>query len=130
MRKLKLVVSVLVLGLLAFGLMACSSKDDGGIPEGQEGMAYREVEDEAGGQIAPAGEENQMQTVSGTITDASMNTITITTDDGAELTFGTEDADKSGANGLETGSTATIIYSGDIDGTDTSGVTVNAVKQP
>lgn len=131
MRKLKAIVCVLVVGLLAFSLMACSSKkDDGGIPEGQEGMAYREVEDEAGGEVAPAGAENQMQTVSGTITDASMNTVTIQTDDGTELTFSTEDAETSGADGLETGSTATIIYAGDIDGADTSGVTVSVVKQP
>ncbi len=134
MSKIKVIVSMLAVVLMVFALAACTPKDDsngdGSIPEGQEGMAYREVEDAAGGQIASPGEENQMQTISGTITDASMHTITIETDDGASLTFSTEDADTSGADGLETGSTATIIYSGDIDGTDTSGVTVNVVTQP
>ena len=69
------------------------------------------------------------QEISGTIVDASMNTLVIQTAEEQELAFGTEDADKSKCSGLEIGSKVTVFYTGTIDGTDTSGVTVLRLEQ-
>lgn len=51
------------------------------------------------------------KTFTGTITDASMNTVTVENADGT-FTFSTIDADKSEANGLLLGAPVTVDYSG------------------
>ena len=84
--------------------------------------AYRRV-------VTRVEEADTEQEISGTIVDASMNTLASQTDEGQELTFGTEDADKSKCGGLETGSRVTVFYTGTMDGTDTSGVTVLRLEQ-
>lgn len=54
-------------------------------------------------------------TVSGTIVDATMNTVTVSTTDGATVTFGTMEADRSECNGLPLGAPITVTYSGQIE---------------
>lgn len=64
----------------------------------------------------------------GTVVDATMNTLTIQTDDGQEYTFATEDADTSGlADGLTIGNKVLVTYTGEIKGTDASGAAVTSI---
>lgn len=76
-----------------------------------------------------AAESPDGNTVTGEVVDATMNTLTIKTDDGQELTFMTEGADTSGlSNGLTVGEEVTVTYDGDIEGTDTSNTAVTYIK--
>ena len=65
------------------------------------------------------------QTITGTILDATMSTVTIQTEDGEELSF----ADETEVDGMTVGDTLEITYTGTIDGTDTSGATVVKLVQ-
>ncbi len=67
--------------------------------------------------------------VTGTILDAAMNTIKIKAEDGRELSFVTDNADKFNCDGLLIGSKVDIFYIGAIDGTDTSKVIVTYMEQ-
>ena len=70
------------------------------------------------------------QTITGTIVDATMNTVTIQTEDGEELSFSIpDDADETEVDGMTVGDTLEITYTGTIDGTDTSGATVVKLVQ-
>lgn len=70
------------------------------------------------------------QTISGTILDATMSTVTIQTEDGEELSFSIpDDADETEVDGMTVGDTLEITYTGTIDGTDTSGATVVKLVQ-
>ena len=70
------------------------------------------------------------QTISGTILDATMSTVTIQTEDGEELSFSIpDDADETEVDGMTVGDTLEITYTGTIDGTATSGATVVKLVQ-
>ena len=70
------------------------------------------------------------QTITGTILDATMSTVTIQTEDGEELSFSIpDDADETEVDGMPVGDTLEITYTGTIDGTDTSGATVVKLVQ-
>ena len=70
------------------------------------------------------------QTITGTIVDATMNTVTIQTEDGEELSFSIpDDADETEVDGMTVGDTLEITYTGTIAGTDTSGATVVKLVQ-
>ena len=70
------------------------------------------------------------QTITGTILDATMSTVTIQTEDGEELSFSIpDDADETEVDGMTVGDTLEITYTGTIDGTDTSGATVVKLVQ-
>ena len=70
------------------------------------------------------------QTITGTILDATMSTVTIQTEDGEELSFSIpDDADESEVDGMTIGDQLQITYTGTIDGTDTSGATVVKLVQ-
>ena len=70
------------------------------------------------------------QTITGTILDATMSTVTIQTEDGEELSFSIpDDADETEVDGMTVGDTLEITYTGTIDGTDTSGATVVKMVQ-
>ena len=70
------------------------------------------------------------QTITGTIVDATMSTVTIQTEDGEELSFSIpDDADETEVDGMTVGDTLEITYTGAIDGTDTSGATVVKLVQ-
>lgn len=72
----------------------------------------------------------EQQTISGTILDATMSTVTIQTEDGEELSFSIpDDADETEVDGMTVGDTLEITYTGTIDGTDTSGATVVKLVQ-
>ena len=72
----------------------------------------------------------EQQTISGTILDATMSTVTIQTEDGEELSFSIpDDADESEVDGMTIGDQLQITYTGTIDGTDTSGATVVKLVQ-
>ena len=58
-----------------------------------------------------------------------MNTVTISTEDGTELSFAlTDETDTSKAEGMLVGSTLVVTYTGTIDGTDTSAAVVTALE--
>lgn len=70
------------------------------------------------------------QTITGTILDATMSTVTIQTEDGEELSFSIpDDADETEVDGMTIGDTLEVTYIGTIDGTDTSGATVVKLVQ-
>lgn len=72
----------------------------------------------------------EQQTITGTILDATMSTVTIQTEDGEELSFSIpDDADEAEVDGMTVGDTLEITYTGTIDGTDTSGATVVKLVQ-
>ena len=72
----------------------------------------------------------EQQTITGTILDATMSTVTIHTEDGEELSFSIpDDADETEVDGMTVGDTLEITYTGTIDGTDTSGATVVKLVQ-
>ncbi len=67
--------------------------------------------------------------VSGTITYCDGATLTMNTTANLPLSFMISGADATGANGLAEGSQVTVYYTGDLRGTDTSGVTVTKLEQ-
>ena len=72
----------------------------------------------------------EQQTITGTILDATMSTVTIQTEDGEELSFSIpDDADETEVDGMTIGDQLQITYTGTIDGTDTSGATVVKLVQ-
>ena len=72
----------------------------------------------------------EQQTITVTILDATMSTVTIQTEDGEELSFSIpDDADETEVDGMTVGDTLEITYTGTIDGTDTSGATVVKLVQ-
>ncbi len=80
---------------------------------------------EAGGKVSPGTPVR----VTGTILDASMNTIQIRAEDGRVLTFSTAEADTSKCDGLTVGSGVDVFYTGEIVGENTSSATVTALIQ-
>ncbi|MEG1822398.1 MAG: hypothetical protein RR233_05725 [Clostridiales bacterium] len=71
--------------------------------------------------------DNSPKTINGSVVDATMNNTVIKTDDGTELAFTTGDAEHHYTNGIQVGNAVSITYTGTINGTDTSGVTVISV---
>ncbi|NCB99413.1 MAG: hypothetical protein EOM34_01900 [Clostridia bacterium] len=68
------------------------------------------------------------ETISGTVTDATMNTVTIETTAGVTYTFSTMDADIDITGGLETDMDVTLYYNGDLtEGAEN--VTVTSVEE-
>jgi len=66
--------------------------------------------------------------LAGTIVDAEHMTVTIKDEKGNEVTFTKEGADVSGLeNGLQIGNDICVYYTGQLDGTDASGVTVTRI---
>lgn len=59
--------------------------------------------------------QSKHNSLTGTIGDATINTVTVVTTDGDKVTFGTMDADRSDCHGLLVGSPVTIEYEGDIE---------------
>lgn len=79
------------------------------------------------GQDTPSPETGDTA-VTGTVTDATMSSTTINTDDGTELAFSTDSSIMDMKDGLLVGDVVTITYTGEItDPTDTSETTVTKV---
>ena len=68
------------------------------------------------------------ETISGTVTAASMNTVTIETSGGTTYTFSTMDADIAITGGLEEGMDVTLHYNGDLS-EGAEDVTVTSVEE-
>ena len=127
--------AVLCVALAACGKDAQPSSQSGASePANSSGIRQADGIDESGSGVSsgsqgsdemPEGESM----VEGVIVDAAMNSIVIRTEDGRELSFGTEDADKAGCNGLLIDSQVRIYYTGSIDGTDTSKAVVTQMEQ-
>ena len=60
----------------------------------------------------------------GTLEDISMNSVTLRTANGDKLTFNANNAEHSFAYGLDKGNWTTVVYTGDLQGTDTSNISV------
>ncbi len=75
----------------------------------------------------PTHPDHTYLSISGTVVDASMNVTTIQVQN-STYTFSTGDAAHYYKNGIAVGNWVTIQYSGSLNGTDTSGVTVLSVS--
>lgn len=73
--------------------------------------------------------ENTDPSVEGTITDATMNTLTLKLEDGNTYSFTTSNAYVVAKNGITNDKKATVTYIGDIDDTDSNPVAVKVVME-
>lgn len=73
--------------------------------------------------------ENTDPSVEGTITDATMNTLTLKLEDGNSYSFTTSNAYVVAKNGITNDKKATVTYIGDIDDTDSNPVAVKIVME-
>ena len=127
--------------VLCVALAACgkdaqpSSKSEASDPVSSSGIRHVDMDDDGGGSSTSSGKQSSDPVpageamVEGAIVDAAMNSIVIRTEDGKELSFSTEDADKTACNGLLVDSQVRIYYTGSIDGTDTSNAAVTRMEQ-
>lgn len=65
--------------------------------------------------------------INGTLVDFGTTATSITTDDGEELSFDTTTATQCYTDGITAGSYITLEYTGELSGSDTTGITVAAV---
>ena len=86
-------MTVVLTSLLVFVLAACDSNDP---------------------------DLNTLKYLKGTITAATAEALTVETDDGQSYTFDMTGADIEDTSGLKTGTEVEIVYTGHIDGDDTS----------
>ena len=155
---MKNLFAVLLASLMLFSFAACSSETDSSSDTNQSNVetvttdeesgsdSTEETTDETDSETAAdatvttdetasdsteeAAGTAEQQTISGTILDATMSTVTIQTEDGEELSFSIpDDADETEVDGMTVGDTLEITYTGTIDGTDTSGATVVKLVQ-
>lgn len=77
--------------------------------------------------VAGPSPEEGCSYLNATVQDYSMTTITVMTDEEEELTFDTTNATHCYINGIMSGNYVTIEYTGELSGSDTTGVNVKAV---
>ena len=128
---MKHLFAILLASAMVFAFAACSSSNDAPASQGtteQEVATDEEKEEPAADAteekpVEPEqptdAEDAQQQTITGTIVESAEDTVTIQTEDGQELTFSLSDD-----TSLLAGNTLEVIYTGAIDGSDTSNVTV------
>ena len=133
---MKHLFAILLASAMVFAFAACSSSNDAPASQGtteQEVATDEEKEEPAADATEekpvepeqPTDAEDEQQTITGTIVESAEDTVTIQTEDGEELTFSlADDTDRSQTDGMLTGNTLEVIYTGAIDGSDTSNVTV------
>ena len=139
---MKNLFAVLLASLMLFAFAACSSDTDNSSDTNQSDETGTDATDETGTDATGTTDETasdsaeetagtaEQQTITGTILDATMSTVTIQTEDGEELSFSIpDDADETEVDGMTVGDTLEITYTGTIDGTDTSGATVVKLVQ-
>ena len=127
---MKHLFAILLASAMVFAFAACSSSNDAPASQGtteQEVATDEEKEEPAADAteekpVEPEqptdAEDAQQQTITGTIVESAEDTVTI-------LTFSlSDDTDRSQTDGMLTGNTLEVIYTGAIDGSDTSNVTV------
>lgn len=134
---MKHLFAILLASAMVFAFAACSSSNDAPASQGTTGQEVA-TDEEKEEPAADATEEKpvepeqptdaedaQQQTITGTIVESAEDTVTIQTEDGQELTFSlSDDTDRSQTDSLLAGNTLEVIYTGAIDGSDTSNVTV------
>ena len=123
---MKHLFAILLASAMVFAFAACSSSNDA---PASQGTTEQEVATDEEKPVEPEqptdAEDAQQQTITGTIVESAEDTVTIQTEDGQELTFSlSDDTDHSQTNSLLAGNTLEVIYTGAIDGSDTSNVTV------
>lgn len=102
---LPLLLAAILLGICAAGALVILARD--GIPAAP---APPEPSESGINETLP------VQTLQGTLTDATMNTLTVQAVDGSSYTFGTEGVElATGEDGLLIGEAVTITYRGDLD---------------
>lgn len=128
--------AVFLAAAMMLAMAACSSsedKKDNDTTAAAEQMAESEPVEEEVIPDEDSSEQEQsseQKTVSGTITDATMNTVTIETEDGVTLSFSIpEEANQTQTDGMTLGDTLEITYTGTIDGEDTSNAVVLKLVQ-
>lgn len=132
---MKHLFAILLASAMVFSFAACSSSNDAPASQGtteqevatdeESQVPAADAEEKPVESAQPTDTEDEQQTITGTIVEAAMNTVTIQTEDGQELSFSlSDDTDRSQAEGMLIGNTLEIVYTGTLDGSDTSGVTV------
>lgn len=132
---MKHLFAILLASAMVFSFAACSSSNDAPASQGtteqevatdeESQVPAADAEEKTVEPAQPTDAEDKQQTITGTIVEAAMNTVTIQTEDGQELSFSlSDDTDRSQAEGMLIGNTLEIVYTGTLDGSDTSGVTV------
>lgn len=133
---MKHLFAILLASAMVFAFAACSSSNDAPASQGtteQEVATDEEKEEPAADATEekpvepeqPTDAEDEQQTITGTIVESAEDTVTIQTEDGQKLSFSlSDDTDRSQTDSLLAGNTLEVIYTGAIDGSDTSNVTV------
>lgn len=122
----------------ALAAIACGQKDEGAAEtsaaETSAADETLESAEDSGSIVGADGAGIRIQiedpgVVCGEVIDAGMSTVTVRSEvDGEEYTFSKEDAEIHLENGLEIGGAVEIVYSGVLDGTDTTNVQVLLVQ--
>lgn len=131
MKKIMIIfISLCLLGAFA----ACSTAADSVsvVPEGVPPTAVTAPQETPPStsllETATTSISVETQAVTGTVTDATMNTIEIETADGNIFRFSTEEVPVEGKDGIVVGYTATVYYIGILDtSVDTQDVTVTRI---
>ncbi|MGN0355333.1 MAG: hypothetical protein ACI4EI_09710 [Muricoprocola sp.] len=89
--------------------------------------AITDAEDETDKVVSGPTQEGEHSYVNGVMTDCSLDSLTITTDDGEEITVNTVGATQCYSNGITEGNYVTVEYTGELKGTDTEEITVTAI---
>lgn len=121
----------LMSAVVMFSLFGCGKKDEENPSASEIGTEQNASTDEssaASGESSAAAEDPASSeagtTVTGTVTDAATSSVTIKTQDGAELAFMTDGAEISMKDGLLIGDVVSLTYTGTIAETDTSAAVV------
>lgn len=122
MKKLLILMMIL---LLALGAVACGKKPAAVPPTTAETTAVQTTQETS----TEAEPDIEVKEISGTVIDAAMHSLILKADTtGEELMFATEGADIRMEEGLTIDSFVAIQYTGEIKGTDTSGVQVLEIR--
>ena len=103
---------------LALSMAACSTAP-GGESQSPESPPASDSQSPSSSEPEPESKPEETLTAQGTVADATMNTLTITTADGKTLSFSlSDDTDRTKADGILLGDTVLVTYTGE-PGTDT-----------
>lgn len=89
--------------------------------------AITDAQDAADKVLSGPTQEGEHSYVNGVMTDCSVDSITLTTDDGEEITINTVGATQCYSNGIAQGNYLTVEYTGELKGTDTEKIEVTAI---
>lgn len=113
----KKTLSLIIAGLIVLSCVACSKKEATDT-KGSTTTAQTKTDNTTKTTTLEVNE------IVGVVTDASINTISIKTNDGVALTFSTIGAEMDIANGIKEGNWVKINYTGTINGNDASQTSV------